>query len=293
MFKKLIKIIYKLIPLKKHLFSIIKKFYVPSFYKYLTFNGVFELKIDENKSIKIYHNGLNVENELFWFGLNTKNWERETMKIWIKLSKISQVIFDIGAYTGIYSLLAKAINPNAKVFAFEPVIEIYKQLLKNIELNKFDITAVNKAISDFEGLATIKIPINPHEGDASLDLNEKIKHKTQTCNIINLKKFIEENKLEKVDLIKLDIEGSEAKALKGMGEYLEKFRPIIIIEILNEDIAKEIIRLLPKNYVYFSINESVGIKMEENIKSYFSIDNLNRNYLLCEINLVNKLKIGL
>ena len=66
------------------------------------------------------HYGFQLENEIFWSGL-TNGWEKISTRLWIELSKNSKVIFDIGANTGIYSLVSKSINPTSQVFAFEPV----------------------------------------------------------------------------------------------------------------------------------------------------------------------------
>lgn len=60
-----------------------------------------------------------IANKLYYCGL--KGYEYETIKIWIELVKKSEVIFDIGAYTGLYSLIAALINNKARVFAFEPI----------------------------------------------------------------------------------------------------------------------------------------------------------------------------
>ena len=74
-----------------------------------------------------------------------------TRQIWIHLSKSSKIIFDIGANTGIYSILSKVYNPNSIVSAFEPQPNIYKILKKNNHINNYNISCENIAISNKTG----------------------------------------------------------------------------------------------------------------------------------------------
>ena len=81
------------------------------------------------------------------------DWEKESLKIWAKLSQRAQTIIDIGANTGIYSLISQNNNINAKIIAIEPVDLNYNILVKNIERNKFPILSEKIALSDKEGTA--------------------------------------------------------------------------------------------------------------------------------------------
>ena len=118
-----IKKTYDVFPFKRDLFLLLKKFWYPSenVYKHLHFHGIFEVEVGKNVYFKIVHYGFHLENEIFWDGLE-KGHESISYSLWKPLAKKSRVIFDIGANTGIYSLIAQSINPNAEVFAFEPVM---------------------------------------------------------------------------------------------------------------------------------------------------------------------------
>ena len=77
------------------------------------------------------------------------------MNIWVELSKKSNGILDVGANTGIYSLVVAKINLNLQIFAFEPVKRTSALFEKNISINKFKkILLVNKAVSNKVGKAT-------------------------------------------------------------------------------------------------------------------------------------------
>ncbi|MGZ6520119.1 MAG: FkbM family methyltransferase, partial [Bacteroidia bacterium] len=138
-------------------------------YRHLYFEDVFTVKSESYKFL-ITHYGFQLENEIFWKGL-TNGWEKVSMKLWIELSKKSAVILDIGANTGIYSLVSKTVNPTAEVFAFEPVERIYNKLEKNNKLNNYDIHCFELALSDKNGEAIIYDPLTPHVYSVAVNKN--------------------------------------------------------------------------------------------------------------------------
>jgi hypothetical protein len=174
--KKLIKAIYGLLPFKKKIFSLVKVFGTPpkSIYQHLHFKGTINVKV-EGKAFRMMHHGFEVENEIFWEGL-TGGWEKVSIGLWIELCKRSNCIIDAGANTGVYSLIAKTVNPNAKVYAFEPVKRVFEKLKSNCDLNNYDIKYEEKALSNFDGSATIydqptehtySVTVNQNRSDAN------------------------------------------------------------------------------------------------------------------------------
>src|SRR5690554_1839034 len=109
--KKTLKKLYKLLPFKKQFYRFIKLFGTPKkgIYQHLHFVGNINVKTDKDKSFKIRHYGYEVENEIFWNGL-FGGWEKVSLSIWAELCENSEVIFDIGANTGVYALIAKTIR---------------------------------------------------------------------------------------------------------------------------------------------------------------------------------------
>ena len=92
---KILKIIYNIIPFKKQFFKLSH-----NIYKHLTFKGIFEVKISSDSKFKIMHYGYYLENEIFWNGIN-EGFEKESIKLWIKLCSFSNNIIDAGSNTGI------------------------------------------------------------------------------------------------------------------------------------------------------------------------------------------------
>jgi len=246
-------------------------------YKHLHFQGEITVAVEENKNFKMMHHGYQVENDVFWSGLYG-NWEKVSLKIWTLLCKQSPVILDVGANTGIYSFVAKTISNNSIVYAFEPVERVYLKLVQNIELNNFDITSVNEALSNQTGKAVIYDTNSEHT--YSVAVNKNLNHssiesiKTE-IKIKRLDDFIKENNIQGIDLMKIDVESHEAEVLEGMGVFLERFKPNLLIEILDDGIAANVERILNGlGYQYFEIDEHLGISPKFHIKVGSS-----RNYL--------------
>ena len=158
-YKSLIKF-YKIIPGKKLICQLLKFAKIPNskFYKDLKFTGQFKVNINKKKSFKLYHHGGRIENETYWNGI-FRTWENDTGWIWLELCKFSETIIDIGANTGIYSMIAKTINPNSNVYAFKPSNNTFSKLLLNNKLNDFDITCEQIALSNATGKTFFMIPL--------------------------------------------------------------------------------------------------------------------------------------
>jgi len=279
--KRLLKTIYNLLPFKRELFSILKIIWKPeeSVYRHLHFKGVINVPIDKSRSFNIKHHGYQVENEIFWSGL-TGGWEKESIKLWIKLCQSSNVIFDIGANTGVYSLIAQAINPDSQVFAFEPVKRVFRKLQENIVLNNFNIKPIEKAVSNFDGTAILYDTDSEHTYSVTVGknlLSNETKVVETKIETVTLNSFIKSNSIRKVDLIKVDVETHEPQVMEGFLNYISEFCPTILIEILNDEVGQKVYQSVKDlGYLYFNIDEMGSIRQMDNItrSDYY-------NYLLC------------
>jgi FkbM family methyltransferase len=260
--KKFFKILFLALPFKKAIFSLLKKVALPeNVYKHLYFIGVFEVKVDEN-NFKILHQGHQIENQLFWKGIDDC-WEKNSVKIWKDLSAKSNIIFDVGANTGVYSLIAKTVNNKSSVHAFEPFPSIYKTLLKNAELNHYDIHCNCAAVSNYKGQGVIYS--EDPDFAYSVTVNKNLWAKDEKVFEIpitttTLKNYIEEHQISRIDLMKIDVETHEPEVMEGFACYFSKFKPIILIEILNEEVAEKLSAFFPIEYFeFYNIDEEKGI----------------------------------
>lgn len=280
--KSFLKRTYDAVPLKKEIFSALKKVWHPGedIYKHLHFKGVFDVKVDENTSFKLKHHGFLIENEIFWDGLQ-KGFEQVSYACWEKLARRSEVIFDIGANTGIYSLVANSINPSSTIYAFEPVKRVFEKLEENRELNNFDFISIEQGLSNYDGEAVIFDTENEHVYSVTVNKNLYAEGESVVETTIPVKRldtFIEENGVKKIDLMKIDVETHEPEVLEGMGKYLGEFKPAMLIEILNDEVGAGVEKLVEKNgYLFFNIDDKAGTlrQVDHIAKSDFW------NYLLC------------
>jgi len=150
--------IFGKLPFRKALFSAMRAFGRPDFYKRLYFDGPFEIAIDDNRAFKMYQNNrYGIETELFWRGLDDA-WEVASLGVWIKLCQNAEVILDIGAAEGLYALVANALRPDSVIIAFEPVPSSARELRRNVVINEAAVECFEAAVADFEGKASFIQP---------------------------------------------------------------------------------------------------------------------------------------
>ena len=137
--------------------------------------------------------------------------------------KRDDIVIDAGAWIGDFS--AYATTKNAVAYAFEPSKESFALLCETAKLNNNLIIPVQKGLSNTEGEATMTIDSWSWGNSIILErsVGKEIVHLTTIDN------FVEENKLEKVDFIKADIEGSERDMLRGATNVLKTFAPKLAI----------------------------------------------------------------
>lgn len=184
----------------------------------------------------------------FLFAETLAKWEPRDL---IKLDE-SQVMIDVGANTGYYSLnLAKRYN-NAKIIAIEANPETCNILEKNCKLNKLtNVKIHNLALSDKEGKITL-YQTGIHSGANSIFApDSSYQSKGVTVNSSTLDNLLA-GKFNNIEWIKIDVEGAELSVLRGSLQTL-KITKKILIEIhehilkQNNEKPEEIIEILKKN----------------------------------------------
>jgi len=164
--------------------------------------------------------------------------EETTTNIFRKIIKPSNIFLDLGANIGYFSLLAaKLAGENGKIFSFEPEPKNFYYLQKNIEANNYkNIYPFQKAVSDKNGTTELFIceydsghhTIKQYEGVEIYSHGRPTEKKPIKIETISLDKFLED-KVNHVDVIKIDIEGAEVLAVGGMKNILNKNRNIKIL----------------------------------------------------------------
>ena len=192
-----------------------------------------------------------------------------------------EIFIDIGANVGAYSLVAsRLVGKSGKVIAFEPASKSFLRLVKNISLNGItNIIPERKAIIDRSIQTDLYISGNQDLGMSSIYHHDSETGLTEKVEATSLDDYIENKGITRVSLIKIDIEGSEFLALKGMRKVLTNMRPKILIELKEKTLAnsgyseKDVLDLFEKTgYSRFIIDEKGNIfnDLNQQQKDYYN-----------------------
>jgi FkbM family methyltransferase len=148
------------------------------------------------------------------------SYEPETTRVLIQLLRPGMTMVDVGANIGYYTLLAaRAVGPVGHVYAFEPVESTCQLLLRNVQANGYErrVTVVPKAVCD--RTRRVRLYLSPRSSTtASLYPDSTWNRPSVDVDAVSLDDFFSGEGWPRVDVVKMDIEGAEAAALKGMRE---------------------------------------------------------------------------
>ncbi len=190
------------------------------------------------------------------FKLANSAYELSVLEKFKTLLPICNLFIDVGANIGTYSMIAAGLKVNC--IAFEPILSNFKSLEKNIELNNYKdfIQAFMFGLSDKNEVAKFNFdPLKP--GASSIHPHKRMGEVIQ----VQLEKF-DNLKLAAVDaieniLIKIDIEGMELNAIRGMKNTLRENKNIYLIIETKHSGEQNIKKLLKEfgNFKFENIDE--------------------------------------
>jgi FkbM family methyltransferase len=203
--------------------------------KHLPRSGGVSSQLPNGRTLRLWSRGDDwVANQVFWRGW--AGYEPDLAPLFYRLASGAQVTIDVGAHVGFYSILAALANPRGRVFAFEPLPPVFERLQRNVELNRLsNVECVRQAAGENEGEA--EIFFEPGDGVPSgSTLSTEIKRltpklKAQTIPVVTLDRFVAERRIERVDLVKIDVETTERQVLAGMKRTLERDHPLVACEV--------------------------------------------------------------
>ena len=224
-----------------------------------------------------------------------------------KILCMEDVCIDAGANVGLYthrmSILTGGIKKN--IFAFEPIKENFEQLLYHLKLFELsNVEPVNLALAnkddiELEMVMPIEngVPLTGHSFVSSnllsphknleLKNNETVEYKTYHVNSTTIDNYIQKLGINKLQFIKIDVEGSEINVLEGAKISLAAFRPIIQVELVSTNKNyNRVLRFLKKlGYEMFYVSDSLKLINYDNIervneKNFVFIHSTKVNYYL-------------
>lgn len=204
---------------------------------------------------------LNIKEYVQAFLYNYGTYEYPTIKFFSNFVKNGMTIIDVGANVGYHSLiLSKFTGEKGRVFSFEPESKNIKILDGNIKLNNFkNIKIITKAASNFNG--TIKLFLSNSDNlgvHSTVYIPENVSQNFTEIEAVKLDDFVVEENIDKVDFVKVDVEGAETDVLAGMDKILKKHRPIVVLELVEKlqnmkgFSTKDVKKMMKETYNYDS-----------------------------------------
>lgn len=245
---------------------------------YLPYHGYYKIDCFECPVFRMLSkNDDLVVNSLIWTG----GYKPASLRLWARLAEKADLVFDIGAYTGIYGLVAAQKNNKCSVFCFEPLYTNVSRINENISLNRLNnVVVVPYAISNTIHDVNLNIYSDGHFLSPESSIKNTINKKTvfvKKVQSISIDTFVELNSIKKIDLLKIDVNGSESEVILGMRKTLEKLRPDILMSVSNDETAQLLTEIFNKlGYNFFQIEEdSLDIYEAYGLTSSTGLTNIN------------------
>jgi FkbM family methyltransferase len=154
------------------------------------------------------------------------------------------VVFDVGAHAGQYTKIFSRLAHRGRVFAFEPGSYARSILRVALYLNRCkNVAIIPMALGDSDDIAILTLPVKrvgsygfglAHLGANTRWSNVRLEVVAQT----RIDRFVEVMHLDRLDFIKADIEGWEMHLVRGGLESIARFRPVMMVEMTNEALAR-------------------------------------------------------
>jgi FkbM family methyltransferase len=164
--------------------------------------------------------------------------EPHCLEIMRRLIGKGDVVIDVGANVGLYTIEAsRLVGDVGRVLAVEPVPQHVESLRRSLDANHMsNVEVMVTAAGDSSGTAALGRGENSNLGMYSVGHGTPRDRMEVTLSRID--DIVQQRGLSKVDLVKLDIEGAEYRALCGMLETLASHKPTLLIELNEEAMAR-------------------------------------------------------
>lgn len=222
-----------------------------TFYHYRFDNPYFGYVEVENDACAPFYMLLNnddlVASHYFWYGKN--GYEVASVREWVMRSKKASIVFDIGAHTGLFSLLACRSNSSIeRVVAFEPISRAASRIQENLIANALveRVKVESKAISNAAGEVEFMIYVDDYQigtGSSFLGTGKSYDvRKRERAFTTTIDAYVESTGLAP-DLLKIDVEGAEILALEGARNLIGSRTATFLIEVLPETVEGVVAQL--------------------------------------------------
>lgn len=202
-----------------------------------------------------------IQENLFFLG----KYEEAELKVIDQNLREGYIFIDVGANIGLFSLQAsRKVGKTGKVIAFEPFPSTFQHFQKHLQMNQItNVQAENLALGNSDGL--VELFYDPDEKNVGMVSTKPLENGIkEEVKITSLDRFVLGNSIDRIDFIKIDVEGHELEAIRGMENALKTFEPVLLIEINADANEKKLLDFLQHlGYKKYFINND-GEVQEEN-----------------------------
>jgi len=256
---------------KKKLVSLLSRFSMPN-------KSIIYSKMKDNYFLKLNLN--NPEHKhMYLYSEHDERYERRAL---LNLIRIDDVVWDIGANIGFYSLLFSKLATKGKVIAFEPSSISRSFLEKSIDKNNIcNIDVKDFALGSKKESTKIFFSNDSNaEGTASMIYDPG----KEMFEEINVFKIDELQDLDIPNFIKIDVEGTHNEVLKGGQKFFKNFSPLIMIE-LKDIPERDKYKKIESMKIFKDLNYDIFEIKKNGLKFCFDILKSEcRNFIVCKKN---------
>ena len=200
-----------------------------------------------------------------WLG----SYEYDKQRRFANSLSVGEVVFDLGANAGFYTLLAsQLVGSGGRVIAFEPLPENLTYLRKHLRMNRIgNVEIFEAAVAESMGVAQFKIGSNSSVG--ALSTAGELEVKT-----VSLDRLFEMGEIPAPSLLKMDIEGGEYSALLGARAILERYHPTIFLATHGREVHDDCCTYLRS--IGYGLSAITGDSVEETDELLASFDSDGR-----------------
>jgi FkbM family methyltransferase len=180
-----------------------------------------------------------VSGSILWSG----EWEPKTWHALEQHVPVGGTFVDVGAHIGWYSLkAAKAVGPKGRVIAVEPNHETLLRLRDNIRASGASAVIVVAPVACYDSETTVNFFAAPraNTGESSLSSTNASQQGAVAASYQvrarRLDDVMREAGVTRVDAVKIDVEGAEFLVLKGAVETLDRYRPVVAVELIDRQL---------------------------------------------------------
>lgn len=167
--------------------------------------------------------------------LSFKSYEKEELDIILSIIEPNMVIFDVGANIGWHSINIAKYDESIMVYAFEPILKTFNLLKENIILNDLkNVQLFNIGLANSCEEQVFYFDMHASAFTSSKNNLEKENISKISAKVEKMDDFILNNKISKLDFIKCDVEGSELHVLQGGSKNIEKYLPMVMVEMVRK-----------------------------------------------------------